>query len=82
MSADSTGLPDDYAAAVSAGGIVSEHIREATRNALAAVGVDQVPRDQYARIARSVAEADARRSDPDRRRQLDLRLAELTWRGR
>ncbi|MEU8007318.1 hypothetical protein AB0B66_39675 [Catellatospora sp. NPDC049111] len=82
MSADSIGLPDDFAAAGSAGGIASEHIREATRNVLAAVGVGQVPRDEYARIARSVAEADARRSDPDRRRQLDLRLAELTRRER
>lgn len=84
-------LPDDLAEAVrahgNASGYIAESVRmrqrlEATRNALAAVGVDEVPREEYERIARSVVEADARRSDPDRRRQLDARLAELTRRER
>ncbi|GAB4057947.1 hypothetical protein [Catellatospora paridis] len=58
----------------------ASQVREATRRALAAVGVEQVPLDEYERIARSVFEADVRRSDPDRRRRLDERLAEYTRR--
>ncbi|MEU8075610.1 hypothetical protein AB0B31_09165 [Catellatospora citrea] len=84
-------LPDDLAEVVraqgNASGYIAEAVRmrqrlEATRNALAAVGVEEVPREEYERIARSVVEADARRADPDRRGRLDARLAELTRRER
>ncbi|GAA1639594.1 hypothetical protein ACFQY4_13450 [Catellatospora bangladeshensis] len=84
-------LPDDLAEVVRSGGNASGYIAEAVRMrqrleatqvALAAVGVHDVPREEYERIARSVAESDARRSDPDRRRVLDARLDELARRRR
>ncbi|GAA1378682.1 hypothetical protein [Catellatospora chokoriensis] len=74
-------LADDFADASRAcDEDAADHVREATRRALAAVGVEAVPRDEYERIARSVFEADVRRADPERRRRLDERLAEYTRR--
>lgn len=84
-------LPDDLAEVVrshgNASGYIAEAVRmrqrlEATRAALAAVGIEDVPREEYERIAGSVAEADARRADPERRRALDARLDELARRRR
>jgi len=79
-------LPDDLAEYVRSQGNASGYIAEAvqrqrtidaTRAALAAVGVEEVPREEYERIAADVAEINKRRKDPKRRAQLDAKLAEF-----
>jgi hypothetical protein len=79
-------LPDDLAeyvrAQANASGYIAEAVRrqrtiDATRAALAAVGLDEIPREEYERIAADVAEIKKRRQDPKRREQLDAKLAEF-----
>lgn len=82
-------LPDELGDFVkaqdNASGYIAEAVRvrqriDATRAALKAVGVDNVPSEEYARIAASHAELQRRWADPARREYLDQRLAEFASR--
>jgi hypothetical protein len=84
-------LPDDLGEFVRAQPNASRYIAEAvrtrqrldaTRAALAAVGLQEVPGAEYERIIQSVVELDARHAEPGRRRHLDARLDALLDRRR
>jgi hypothetical protein len=84
-------LPDDLAEYVRSTGNASAYVAEAvrrqkaidaTRKALEAVGVREVPTDEYEKIAADVAAIEMRRADPNRRAHLDAKLAEYSRRRR
>lgn len=55
---------------------------DATRAALAAVGIHEVPAEFYAWMDAEVAELRRRRADPKRRAYLDAKLAEMRRQAR
>lgn len=84
-------LPDDLAEFVrskeNASGYIADAVRrqqavDATRAALAAVGINEIPAEEYARIAAEVAAIEKRRAAPGRRAYLDAKLAEFGGRRR
>lgn len=79
-------LPDDLAAYVrstgNASGYIANAVRrqkavDATRIALEAVGVQEIPAEIYRQLAVDATATRKRQADPARRAQLDAKLAEF-----
>lgn len=82
-------LPDELGDFVrsqeNASGYIAEAVRmrqeiDATRAAISAVGIDEVPAEEYGKLAASYEALRARWNNPERRAQLDATLAELMLR--